>query len=235
MYPTGRFRSGDVPFNWIVASIGFPAGSYGLRVAAVRAGKRQLCCLSQGMVCTIHGPERGQHVGHRHRRAEYEMLRASMDERMSRLWAASEAIALGWGGVTLVAKATGISRPTIRAGIREFEQLGLIPTTPATPPQPVTRPNRVRWRDRIRLPGGGRKATEVKDPAILSTLETLITNEVGVSCSGWRAGHLKDSARNGHLGCTRYCLPSLSDHRGADPGVPISRQAGGGRLPPIGE
>ena len=40
-------------------------------------------------------------------RQKYEMLRAAMDERMSRLWAASEAIALGWGGVTLVAKATG--------------------------------------------------------------------------------------------------------------------------------
>jgi hypothetical protein len=112
-------------------------------------------------------------------RQKYEMLRAAMDERMCRLWAASEAIALGWGGVTLVAKATGISRPRICAGIREFEQLGLIPMTPVTPPQFGPRPNRVLWRDRIRLPGGGRKATEVKDPAILSTLEKLLTNEVG--------------------------------------------------------
>jgi hypothetical protein len=68
-------------------------------------------------------------------RQKYEMLRAAMDERMCRLWAASEAIALGWGGVTLVAKATGISRPRICAGIREFEQLGLIPMTPVTPPR----------------------------------------------------------------------------------------------------
>jgi hypothetical protein len=110
---------------------------------------------------------------------KYEMLRAAMDERMSGLWAASEAIALGRGGVTLVAKATGISRARICAGMRDFEQSGLIPTPPATPRPPKPRPPRVPWRDRIRLPGGGRKATEVKDPAILSTLERLLTNEVG--------------------------------------------------------
>src|SRR5512143_1089610 len=97
---------------------------------------------------------------------KYEMLRATMDERMSRLWAASEAIALGRGGVTLVAEATGISRAGICAGIMEFEQLGLIPTTPAIPQTPEPRPSRVQWRDRIRRPGGGRKLTEIKDPAI---------------------------------------------------------------------
>ena len=110
---------------------------------------------------------------------KYEMLRAAMDERMSRLWAASEALAIGRGGATLVAGATGLSRATIRAGIREFERMGLIPTVPVTPQQPVPKPNRVQWRDRIRLPGGGRKSIAVKDPAILATLEKLLANEVG--------------------------------------------------------
>ena len=110
---------------------------------------------------------------------KYEMLRAAMDKRMSRLWAASEAIALGWGGVTLVAEATGISQAKICAGMRELEQSGLIPTTPATPQPPEPRPSRVQWRDRIRRPGGGRKLTEIKDPAIVPTLEKLLTNEVG--------------------------------------------------------
>jgi hypothetical protein len=110
---------------------------------------------------------------------KYEMLRGAMDERMSRLWAASEAIALGRGGVTLVAEATGISRAGICVGVREFEQSGLIPTTPATPRPPEPRPSRVQWRDRIRRPGGGRKSTEIKDPAIVPTLEKLLTNEVG--------------------------------------------------------
>ena len=110
---------------------------------------------------------------------KYELLRAAMDERMSRLWAASEAIALGWGGVTLVAEATGISRPTINAGLREFEQSGLILKAPTTPRPSGPRPSPVQWRDRIRRPGGGRKLSEVKDPAIVSTLEKLLTNEVG--------------------------------------------------------
>lgn len=110
---------------------------------------------------------------------KYEMLRAAMDERMSGLWAASEAIALGRGGVSLVAEATGISRARICAGMLEFEQLGLIPATPATPQTPEPRPSHVQSRGRIRRPGGGRKLTEIKDPAIMPTLERLLANEVG--------------------------------------------------------
>ena len=37
----------------------------------------------------------------------------------------------------------------------------------------------MQWRDRVRLPGGGRKLSEVKDPAIVPTLEKLLINEVG--------------------------------------------------------
>ena len=107
-------------------------------------------------------------------RQKYEMLRVAMDERMSRLWAASESLAMGRGGVTMVAEATGLSRATICTGISEFEELGSIPTTPVFPPQRVARSNRVHGRDRIRLPGGGRKLIEVKDPAILPTLERLL-------------------------------------------------------------
>src|SRR3954451_5543364 len=111
-------------------------------------------------------------------RQKYEMLRASMDERMRRLWAASEAMTLGWGGVTLVAEATGMSRKTICAGMREIEQLGLIPTTLATPQATESSPSRVTWRNPTRRSGGGRKLAEVKDPEIVPTLEKLLTNEV---------------------------------------------------------
>jgi hypothetical protein len=41
-----------------------------------------------------------------------------MDERIKRVWAASEAKALGRGGVTVVAQAAGLSRQTIQAGKR---------------------------------------------------------------------------------------------------------------------
>ncbi len=112
-------------------------------------------------------------------RQKYEMLRASMDERMKRLWAASEAITLGRGGVTLVARATGMAPRRICAGMRDIEQQGMTPTTPATPQAPESSPSRVQWSNRIRRPGGGRKLAEAKDPEIVPTLEKLLANEVG--------------------------------------------------------
>ncbi len=47
---------------------------------------------------------------------KFQTLGSLMDERIRRLWAACEAAALGRGGVTAVAEATGMSRTTIRAG-----------------------------------------------------------------------------------------------------------------------
>ena len=49
---------------------------------------------------------------HRIRRT-FEQLEDSMDERMRRLWAASESLALGYGGLAAVSRATGIARSTI--------------------------------------------------------------------------------------------------------------------------
>ena len=62
-------------------------------------------------------------------RKKFLALTAVMDERMRRLWAASEATELGWGGISHVARATGISRTTILAGIRDLKrsQKGLFP------------------------------------------------------------------------------------------------------------
>ncbi len=51
---------------------------------------------------------------------KYEALRGVMDEQMRRLWAASEARALGYGGVSIVARAVGLTRPTITAGLKEL-------------------------------------------------------------------------------------------------------------------
>jgi len=52
---------------------------------------------------------------------KFSSLAGVLDERGRRLWAAAEARELGWGGQTLVSKATGIARHTIRAGMRELE------------------------------------------------------------------------------------------------------------------
>ena len=55
-------------------------------------------------------------------RQKFELLRPVMTERMRRQWAASEALALPRGGVTLVAQATGMSRTTLWAGVPRAPQ-----------------------------------------------------------------------------------------------------------------
>src|SRR6266540_4888177 len=86
------------------------------------------------------------------------LLASSLDERRRRLVAAAEALAWGWGGITHVARATGVSRGVIQAGIAELQ-------TPAAERLPV---------DRIRRAGGGRKRTVDTDPTLREDLERLI-------------------------------------------------------------
>jgi len=63
-------------------------------------------------------------------RMKYRMIRELLDERSRRVWAAAEASSLPRGGVSLVAQATGLSRTTIHAGIRELqERRGKAPAT----------------------------------------------------------------------------------------------------------
>ena len=77
------------------------------------------------------------------------------DEHQKRLWAATEAVALGRGGITAVHQATGLCRATIRRGIQELQD--------DTPPR------------RGRQPGGGRKKVTVNDPSLEQDLEQLIS------------------------------------------------------------
>lgn len=82
-----------------------------------------------------------------------------MNERSRRIWAATEASALGWGGVSLVAEATGLTRNTIAAGMRELKIRG-------RPPQMA--------RERVRRPGGGRKRLAEQQPKLIHKLEALV-------------------------------------------------------------
>jgi len=93
-------------------------------------------------------------------RRKYMALSPVMDERTRRQWAASEASALGWGGVTAVAEATGLAWNTIKAGMRELEYRA------AHPDELVD--------DRIRRPGAGRKRLTETDPQLLAALEELV-------------------------------------------------------------
>ncbi|MBD2465977.1 hypothetical protein H6G89_33880 [Oscillatoria sp. FACHB-1407] len=53
---------------------------------------------------------------------KYDQLSPYLNERSRRLWAATEARALGFGGILAVHRATGISQNTIRAGLKELER-----------------------------------------------------------------------------------------------------------------
>jgi hypothetical protein len=92
-------------------------------------------------------------------RRKYRALLPELDERRRRQWAAAEARELGWGGVSLVACATGLSRPTITAGLRELQQC----TT-----------QRAAQAARVRRPGGGRRLVTEADPGLLAALESLV-------------------------------------------------------------
>ena len=89
-------------------------------------------------------------------RAKFNGLAPVLTERSRRCWAATEARAIGHGGIALVEQATGISRSTIQRGLRELESGA-----------PLSG-------DRTRRPGGGRKPTIEKDRALLRDLDALV-------------------------------------------------------------
>ena len=88
----------------------------------------------------------------------FKLIEGHLDERLRRLVAAAEAKAVGVGGVSMVARATGVSRRVIRAGMKEL----------------TARPAPAGSRPRIRRPGGGRKRTVDTDPMLMKDLERLI-------------------------------------------------------------
>ncbi len=94
--------------------------------------------------------EMGQYL-----KARYRKLLPRLDERSRRLVAAADCAALGRGGISQVARASGLSRPTLYQGVHELE-------------------GREQSLGRIRRPGGGRKAAEQKYPRLAKVLEQLV-------------------------------------------------------------
>jgi hypothetical protein len=93
-------------------------------------------------------------------RRKYVSLLPAMGEAERRRWAAVEARALGRGGISTVARATGMSRDTIRAGLRELDD-------PSHASLLVS--------GRTRRPGAGRRrATEVQ-PTLREALDRLVS------------------------------------------------------------
>lgn len=91
----------------------------------------------------------------------YRALKNDLTERARRLFAASEAIAWGHGGIAAVARATGKARSSIGAGIKEVRAIE-DGTAPAMDPT------------RSRRPGAGRKKATEKDPTLVSDLKALV-------------------------------------------------------------
>jgi len=87
----------------------------------------------------------------------FDAMQPVLDERLRRLWAAAEALALPHGGITAVAAATGVSRRAIHLGIKELRAA-------STPPA----------QRRIRRAGAGRKRLVERDPTLATDLDRLI-------------------------------------------------------------
>src|SRR5438309_11972980 len=78
-----------------------------------------------------------------------------LNERSRRMLAATQAVGMGYGGVSVVSRACGLSRVTITRGISEL----------ATAPLPE---------ERIRRAGGGRQRLVIRDPGLTELLHSLV-------------------------------------------------------------
>ena len=101
--------------------------------------------------------------------AKYRVLAGRLDEATLRLWAAAEARSLGRGGVSTVAKAAGVSRTTVYAGLAEIEAASK-PTSKRSKAAAMP----LAASKRIRAPGGGRKRLIDLDESLLADLDALV-------------------------------------------------------------
>lgn len=91
---------------------------------------------------------------------KYGLIKPYLNEKARRIWAATEAQAIGRGGVSEVARATGLSRTTIYQAIHELNQ--------------KSRDLKGTIVGAIRQPGGGRKRLSETDPQLVKDLQKLV-------------------------------------------------------------
>jgi len=90
-------------------------------------------------------------------RQKFAALLPALNERGRRLAAAAEARALGYGGVTTVVRASGVSASTIWRGLRELKK-----------------PGHRLDASKVRRPGGGRKRLLDTEPRLAADLDSLV-------------------------------------------------------------
>ena len=103
----------------------------------------------------------------------YQSLILHLNERSSRIWAATEANRYGRGGISAVHRATGIDYKTISKGLKELKSEQKVIT------------------NKIRAGGGGRKHILDKDPDIGLELDKLIESSTRGTDIKLRKTHLK--------------------------------------------
>jgi Rhodopirellula transposase DDE domain len=89
-------------------------------------------------------------------RDRFLALRAHLDERGRRRFAAVEARCAGYGGIAAVSRATGIAASTIGRGLAELDDPAPLPA------------------DRVRRLGGGRRSLVAEDEQLIADLEALV-------------------------------------------------------------
>jgi len=89
-------------------------------------------------------------------RQEFARTFPFLDEKQRRIVAGSETLALGYGGISLLAQASGLAMPTVRAGMEDLATADAVPI------------------GRVRRPGSGRKSVTEHDPTLLTDLDRLI-------------------------------------------------------------
>lgn len=87
--------------------------------------------------------------------SKYAIVAPVLNERSRRLWAATESLAIGYGGDSLVSAATGLARETIRNGRHEIER-GIVDP------------------ERVRRAGAGRPSLKQTQPGVEAALERLV-------------------------------------------------------------
>ena len=90
----------------------------------------------------------------------YRLMSAELNERQRRRFAASEARTFGRGGIAAAARACGLAENTVRKGLSELDEPGLL------------------GGDRVRREGAGRPAGEDSDPGLLDALRALVGDDV---------------------------------------------------------
>lgn len=89
-------------------------------------------------------------------RKKLERVLPLLNERQKRLYVAAEAEQLGYGGITLLARLTGMSRVSIHSGLAGLD---------------------TELKGRVRAPGGGRKPAQQAQPELFDALDALVAPE----------------------------------------------------------